>query len=305
MTHSRLDSIDVLRGGALLAMVVYHAAWDLSMFGLTEVDVANDPLWTLLARATTCAFLALVGVSLVLARQDPRPGRVLRRFAITAAAAGAVSLGSWYFQPEAFIYFGILHCIALSGLLGLVFLRAPGWVVAAAAAFCLAAPWLLANPFFDRPWWLWLGLSTEVPVSADHVPILPWFGVVLLGVLAGREVLRRAREPFWQARGVATRLLAGAGRWTLLIYLLHQPLLLGGLTLLVPTPLPGSPAEKFEASCRAAGQPEPICRAYAACIVEGLAPDPGIAAAAEQGRMTPAQATLWRESVARCRAAAP
>lgn len=274
-------------------MVAYHFALDLSMFGLTEVDVAGHPVWTLFARVTTWSFLLLVGVSLVLARQDPRPGRVLRRFAITAAAAGAVSLGSWFFQPDAFIHFGILHCIALSGLLGLAFLRAPGWAVGLAAGFCLTAPWFLASAIFNRPWWLWIGLSTEVPVSADYVPILPWFGVVLLGVLAGRLVLRH--PPAWQPAAWPGRALAAAGRWSLLLYLLHQPLLIGALTLSAPAP---DPAQKFEASCREAGEPEAVCRAYAACVIQGLSAEPGILTAT---RLTPAQESLWRDTIARCR----
>jgi len=72
---------------------------------------------------------------------------------------------------------------------------------------------------------------THKPPTEDYVPLLPWFGVVMLGVFAGPPMHRLASrlQPYCAVPTV--KWLALAGRHSLLIYLLHQPLLLGGLTL--------------------------------------------------------------------------
>jgi uncharacterized membrane protein len=129
--------------------------------------------------------------------------------------------------PGEFIFFGILHAIAVSSVLGLAFLRVPIPVVIAAALFCFLAPALIAGAFFDEPALVWLGLSTYRPRSNDFVPLFPWSGVVLCGVAAARLAPRLwpAGQTLPQIR--LARSLSWAGRHSLPIYLIHQPLLFG------------------------------------------------------------------------------
>ena len=157
----RLAVIDLIRGIAVIAMVVYHFSWDLLDYSLIDVDVVNDPLWRAFAHVIAGTFLALVGFNLVLAnRNGIRAVPYLRRLGIIAGAAALVSLGTYWFMPGAFVFFGILHMIAAASVLALPFLRAPVWVTLAVAAIaCLAAPSLLTSEFFDAAPFLWLGLS--------------------------------------------------------------------------------------------------------------------------------------------------
>jgi len=234
---ARLPAIDVARGVALCGMAVFHIGWDLSAFGLIAVEVAADPAWLLLARLVAGSFLLLSGVSLSLATRDGlRMGPYLARVGRIAAAAALVSLASWWFEPEGVIIFGILHCLALAGLLALPLLRAPDWVLALLASFMLLGSGVLRDAAFNSKGWLFLGLATKVAPSADYIPLFPWFGIVLLGLLAGRWLLRGAggRLWHWQARCQPGPALAWAGRHSLAIYLLHQPILIGMLMALMP-----------------------------------------------------------------------
>jgi uncharacterized membrane protein len=234
---SRLPAIDVARGVALCGMAIFHIAWDLSAFGLIAVAVAADPAWLLLARVVAGSFLLLSGVSLSLATRDGlRAGAYLARVGRIAAAAALVSLASWWFEPGGVIIFGILHCLALAGLLALPLLRAPGWILALLAGFMLLGGGLLRDAAFNGRSWLFLGLGTKVAPSADYIPLFPWFGIVLLGMLAGRWLLRGAggRLWHWQVRRQPGAALAWAGRHSLAIYLLHQPVLIGMLMALMP-----------------------------------------------------------------------
>src|SRR5262249_42907415 len=151
------------------------------------------------ARLIAGTFLLLVGFNLVLANQDGfRPRPYLRRLAILVAAAIAVSIGTYFFAPDEFVYFGILHEIALASVLALPFLWAPFWLPAIAALLVLIAPDLITGTFFDWPPLLWLGLATNPLPSVDYVPVFPWFGVVLAGVVGGKLFLASS-APDWLA----------------------------------------------------------------------------------------------------------
>ena len=147
-------------------------------------------------------FLALVGVSLVLASGGKFVWRpYLVRLAKIVAAAAAITVATLYVFPDDFIFFGILHCIALASIVALPFLRAPLWLTVAAAAVALALPLFVASPMLDAPQWWWLGLGTTEPRSNDWRPFLPWFGVVLIGVVIARAVLAGGVPAWFSASG--------------------------------------------------------------------------------------------------------
>ncbi len=223
----RIGLLDALRGVALVAMAVYHFSWDLSFFSLADLRVTENPLWIAFARSIAGSFLALVGVGLYLAHgAGVRRRSFLRRLAIIVAAALAITVTSRLADPDGVILFGILHNIAVSSVLGLFFLRAPLALVIGTAIACLAAPLLFTSPAFNGLGFVWLGLASEIIPANDYNPLLPWFGMVLLGIAVAR-IVPRDKWPAWQPRDIVTRTLALFGRYSLLFYLLHQPLLFG------------------------------------------------------------------------------
>jgi len=278
----RWDAIDVARGFAICAMIVYHFSWDLSFLKLIETNILAVPAWRWFARSIAGSFLILAGVGLALAHaQGFRQRAFLARLLKIGIAALAVSVASFFAFPESYIFFGILHCIAVSSILALPFLRLPPALALAAAAFCLAAPWLFTNPAFDQPWLDWIGLGAEDPVTNDYVPIFPWFGLVLVGVAAGKALLPRKEAmglARWRGTGLLFQGLSWAGRKSLPIYLTHQVVLLAVLygVLQVVGPNPMAEARPFMAECEAScleqnGQPG-LCRSTCSCVVESLRP---------------------------------
>ena len=306
----RIAVIDVLKGVAIVAMVVYHFAWDLSAYQLIGADVTNELGWRIFARSIATTFLFLVGINLVLAtRQGIRPIPYARRLAVILAAALVVSFGTYWLDARSFVFFGILHLIFVAGILALPFLRAPVWLTVLAAAAFLAGPQILASPVFDSWGWYWLGLSTAPPPTVDYVPVFPWFGVVLAGIAAGRMIAARPDLPLWRwpAPGPLARGLAAAGRWSLAIYLVHQPILIGGLMLVAPLLGPNEAAlrrqvsTEFEMSCATVGYDEAACAAYAACIVTELDRHDTILFDAARHELSDADRALWLQYVETCR----
>ncbi|WP_150285922.1 DUF1624 domain-containing protein [Rhabdaerophilum calidifontis] len=279
-THAtrRMAALDIARGMAIVAMIVYHTAWNLSFLGLSAVDIRDSTLWTGFARAIAASFLALTGIGLVLAHRRgfdaPAFGRRLARI---AGGALLVTAGTYLVFPGSFVFFGILHAIAVFSLLALPALRLPVAIVIALALAIFALPWLWRSEAFSSPWLVWLGLGTREPVTNDFVPLFPWFGMVLAGIafarLAGLGDIPAATAAPVSRPGKA---LAWAGRRSLAIYLLHQPILFGALWLLALAiqPAPDPEARGFlsacRAECRATGGEVLSCQALCRCAVEGL-----------------------------------
>jgi uncharacterized membrane protein len=282
---ARLRAVDAARGVALVAMVIYHFTWDLGFFGFIGLQAGHDPAWRIFAKLIAGSFLALVGVSLVLAARDGlRWEPFLRRLAMVAGGAAAISLATWWAMPDDFVYFGILHCIAVCSVLALPFLRAPLLLVAVVAVVCLGLPAFAASDAFDSPWLFWLGLAETVRPTNDYEPVLPWFGVVLGGVLVARLALRAGLDAAiarWRGEGPAGRGLRFAGRHSLLIYLLHQPILFGSLWVIATlapglaahrqVALPVDPVAECRVVCEQNGDSAELCSRTCTCIATRLA----------------------------------
>ncbi|MDN2581602.1 DUF1624 domain-containing protein [Aquibium sp. ELW1220] len=276
--HRRIEAIDLARGVALIAMAIYHFTWDLEFFRYVEAGTTTVGGWKLFARSIASSFLFLVGVSLFLAHARGVRWRGFGiRMAMVAGAALAISIATYVAMPDTFIFFGILHQIALASLLGLAFLRLPWAVVLVLAAGVIAAPAWLTSSAFDPAWWWWTGLSETRPRSNDFVPLFPWFGAVLAGMAAAMvaersglfDRLSRLTAPAWTAP------LGFLGRHSLAFYLIHQPALIGCVFLfsqLVP-PQVETPQVQFRQACErtcSAERDEEFCSFYCVCVLDAL-----------------------------------
>lgn len=226
----RIALIDAGRGVALLAMTVFHFCWDLAMFRLIDPGIMASSGMIWFARSIAGSFLFLVGFSLYLAHHDGMRWNAFGwRMAKIVAAAGLITGATWFATPNAFIFFGILHHIALASVLALAFLRLPWWLTAGIAAFFLLTREALRTPALDAPFWWWSGLSQLTPISNDYVPVFPFFGMVLLGVAAAGLCQRAGIWPLLGRPGFDGRgggLLTFIGRHSLAYYLLHQPVMI-------------------------------------------------------------------------------
>ncbi|AWJ86227.1 hypothetical protein TSH58p_22120 (plasmid) [Azospirillum sp. TSH58] len=272
-TARRVGVIDLARGVALLAMALYHGSWDLTYLGLADFDLFGDPLWLAARTGILGSFLILSGLSLTLAAAggtDRR--RFLRRFALLVLAAAGVSAVSLAMFPDSPIFFGVLHHMAVASLLGLALLRLSWPALLLLGVAVIALGQTVALPLFDEPWLRWIGLMTFAPESNDYVPIFPWFGGFLFGMALGRMW---RPGPATTPGGAVGRGFAWAGRHSLAVYLLHQPVLFGLLSLLAMG-IGADPADvrSFQtscaATCTASGGETAHCTATCRCVADDL-----------------------------------
>ena len=231
-----------MRGIAIVMMIVFHVMYDLDFFGAALLNVQSG-FWFYFARATATIFLLLVGISLTLsfsrATQTQGTGKklyqkYLKRGSTIFAWGLVITVLTWVFLREGFVVWGILHLIGISIILAYPLLKFRYWNLLLGLSF-MALGLFLKNVSVGFPWLLWLGLTPNNFYSLDYFPILPWFGVVLIGLFIGNLLYPEYTRNFTlrdlsQVKGI--RLLSFLGKHSLLIYLVHQPILITVLYLL-------------------------------------------------------------------------
>jgi len=98
-------------------------------------------------------------------------------------------------------------------------------VTLAIAALIFAAAWGPRSPAFDPLWLVWTGLAETRPNMGDYTPLIPWAAPALAGIALAKAF----RVETWQrtAPSRGTDILTFPGRHSLVIYLIHQPILIG------------------------------------------------------------------------------
>ncbi len=229
MPSRRLIEIDLLRSLAIALMVMYHAAFDLWFFLGLPIDLHSLP-WVVVQKSSVILFLLLVGVSVELSYRSLR--RSVMRFLRIGVAATIVTVVTLIVLPDAYVRFGVLHLIALSSLLMFPLRLLREWNALIGMLIIVFGERALRLLFSPSAWLIPVGLAPEHFSTLDYVPLVPWFGVVLIGNAIGSawftrygSITRSFRVP--QDRRLL--ILAWPGRHALIIYLVHQPLLLLGL----------------------------------------------------------------------------
>lgn len=221
----RFWQVDALRGFAVVLMLAYHVFFDLNYLKIVPVPLHEFP-FIALQRTTAVLFLTLVGVSFALSRHSWE--KTASRFAFLASIAMLITAVTWVFPHDGFVLFGIIHLIALSVLLGGLFLRFD-WLNLFFGLGLLSFGTLFAVPRLDVPWLLWLGFPPVGFFTLDYYPLIPWFGLVLIGIFVGKKIKNRLERHDRQMLPLE-RFFCYLGKNALLIYLIHQPVLVGLMT---------------------------------------------------------------------------
>ena len=236
-SRGRFERVDALRGIAMFWMTAFHFCFDLSHFGFWTQDFRTDPFWTLQRTAIVSLFLFCAGLGQAIAVDRGQTwGRFGKRWAQIVGCALLVTAGSLAMFPRSFIYFGVLHGMAV---MLLVARSTAGWRqwLWLLGGMALMLPWLahwaLSGPLvdwagvFSSPVLNWLGLISQKPYTEDYVPVLPWVGVIWWGMAAGQCLLAHRGQWLQADVPVVLRPVALLGRWSLSYYMLHQPVLIG------------------------------------------------------------------------------
>lgn len=229
----RIWEIDFLRGLSIILMVFYHLGYDLTEFcgirRLLGIEINLSSTFLEVAQYFFAGlFIVLCGISSTLSRNNVR--RALRILVV----AVIIFIVTYFYRPSEAIYFGILHCLGVCILIhGLTLQKARALTFAAVGAVVLglsaALSLVMKNVTVPFNWLLPLGIHRPTYASLDYFPLLPWLGVYLAGAVLGKSIYAPKRSLIpgrWPETFINV-----AGRHCLLIYVIHQPIILAALYL--------------------------------------------------------------------------
>lgn len=235
-SRSRIHLLDELRGLCIVLMIAFHTFYTLA--AMFHISWANELLtfFTPIEPFFAGIFIALCGFSCRLSKNNWKRGGLL------ALVAVGISAVLWFCMPSQMIWFGVLHCLAVCILLFAathrLLDRVPtvlGLVLCALLFVCTwFVPWYQGGffgvPGFSLTWpTAWEQYAFLMPLgigrvySADYFPLLPWLFCFLFGSYLGQYHKKLPKF----CRRLHVRPLAFLGRHSLIVYLIHQPIIYG------------------------------------------------------------------------------
>lgn len=244
-SHSgeRYWEIDALRGAAILGMIIFHVLASLVVFHIIQETDTFLKFYNTYVFGTAI-FVILAGIAMVLRHERMRvKGKtnrdyyktlVIRAFLLFAIAM-MITLLTWIFSiifldGVTFIKFGFLHMLSISMLLAIPLLRFRKWNLI--YGLIILAVGIFLIPMITSPEWLFpIGVHSSefLLYTQDYFPLLPWLGVLLLGVGIGNVFYPNGVRNFtlnYKPKKVIRFLSKlGNGMITLVIYLVHMPVI--------------------------------------------------------------------------------
>jgi len=228
----RIDGLDIFRGFAILAMILYHFTYDLNYFRIISLDM-NHTLATLVIRYTIISiFLLSMGMSLALVHNRAiKWSSIRKRILQLGLASLLVTVATYIVFPTSWIYFGILHFILVASLITVMLLKFPKVILLLTLVILIGSVMHVLNMN-----WLYALLKEPLFLpnyTEDLVPLFPWLAVVFIGTLLVHHNLHEKifKFPLFNTKFRINRLLKKMGQHSLLIYLIHQAIIFGAFEL--------------------------------------------------------------------------
>lgn len=216
-SSGRIWEIDVLRGTALLLMIFFHLLFDLKEIYGYPVNY-NQGLFYVIGKISAIMFIMISAVSSSLSSNN------LRRAVKMLLVAAVITIVTHLYDPVFGVKFGIIHFLGLSTLLYPIFRNLNKYLLILLGILMVSFGLYLDKIPAKTNYLFLFNLTGAGWSSADYYPLLPWFGVFLFGISLGKTLYPDKKSLFECANRAG--ILALLGRHTLLLYLVHQPLLI-------------------------------------------------------------------------------
>ena len=243
---TRFWEIDLLRTNAIVVMIVFHTLYLLSYFGIHYADLHR--LYWLWFAGGGGTFIFLAGLSMTIAHsRTNRIWPLMRRGLQILAWGMGITVVTFFISNTDYVRFGVLHFFGMAFILGPFFLRFR-FINLVLGLALMVVGFYLRGIYFDFPWLLWLGLKPHSGLGFDYIPLLPWFGLFLIGMFFGRILYPQGNRRFSipDFRNPAVSAYTLPGRHPLTIYLAQWPAIIGVLLAIFPASvLPYFPAFPF------------------------------------------------------------
>ena len=212
-------TVDVVRTLAIVLMVIFHFIYDLRFFNWVTWNIPNGDGWKHFRYVILTLFFLCFGVGLVYSHAKKfNLSHFLLRLLKVSVGALLVTLMSLVMYPSSWVYFGVLHFIAVASILSIILIPYPRFALLAGVSVIA-----LTNLGYLSIKWPFDYILNYLPnYTTDYVPIFPWVGVVWLGIALGHTRMLNADV----LKNIKHREgLSYPGKHSLIIYLVHQPIM--------------------------------------------------------------------------------
>jgi uncharacterized membrane protein len=240
--NERFWEVDFLRGLAIILMITYHFIFDLIFFGIYTFNLSSGILWYF-PRIIAGIFIFLVGISLYLSysraeisgsytKDRDYFSKYLKRGLWIFSLGLIITLVTWIFIRPEFIIFGILHFIGLAIILSYPLLKYNEkykYLNLGMGLIFIITGFYLNSFSFNFSWLLWLGFIPQNLNTVDYFPLLPWLGMVSIGIFTGSILYRNYKRKYQIPdlnSNLTVKIFTFMGRHSLIIYFIHQPILI-------------------------------------------------------------------------------
>ncbi len=242
MIQKRYWEIDCIRGIAIILMITFHTLYDLQFLFNKNIFTKNN-FWSIMPYCISGIFLTISGITLSINYQRKKYSKftnILYRSSKIFLLGIIITLTTIFFDFGGKIYFGILHCISLATLLSYFFKHTTkkkllflGLIFLTVGIYVDQKFWIWHNPYF---FWLFPYYNFSIGDMIDYYPLIPSFGFILLGLYIGKifykKTTKKVKLPIYPYY-FFTKPLQYIGKYSLWIYMLHQPIIYFLLNLLV------------------------------------------------------------------------
>lgn len=225
---------DLIRGIAITMVVAFHLVFDLNYFYDQTQLKYYEGFWFYEGLIAAILFMSMVGVvtAIIFQQKDSRAAKRinLKRGLKLLGIGILITLISWLFYPDQTVWFGILHLMGSSVILSLPFARLK-WANLILGSFVIVLGSWIKNIDVSHSFFIPFGIPSNHFSSFDYYPLIPWFGVILIGTGLGNILYKKfvqlnPPKP-WQ------KVFILWGKNSLWIYLFHLPILYGVLWLIL------------------------------------------------------------------------
>lgn len=230
--NNRIQLLDLTRGLAIGLMFIFHLCFGLAEIGLLDISFSRDYFWISFRAIIVFLFLTLVGIGLLLSSEKIvnknksfLKSLLSKRLALLFTYMMLITLFSYYVRPQYYVYFGILHLIFVSSLLGRLLIDLSIIHLSLIGMFFLIVGLSVESNQLNQPLVYWIGLGDASAKSDDFAPLFPWFGLVVFGLILGKLLAtpNRIQQNItqWHPQNLFVKIICWAGKYSIHLYFIH------------------------------------------------------------------------------------